>query len=172
MAASVTMGCLMATFFFCANWAFGVFTPHLSSEPLARPIMKHFQPGDKIVLYGEYDAGTTIGFYTQQQILMFNGRYNGLEFGSYYPDAPKVFLDDHTFWPVWRGKERVFLVVPPEQMQAALVRMPPRETYLFASLGGKQVYVNHRIAPDEPTLADVREKQLGAEADSTSKIPE
>jgi 4-amino-4-deoxy-L-arabinose transferase-like glycosyltransferase len=160
MAANLAMGCMMAAFFFCANWAFGVFTPHLSSEPLAKMIMKDFRPGDKIVLYGEYDAGTTIGFYTQQQILILNGQYNGLEFGSYYPDAPKIFLDDHTFWPVWRGNERVFLVVPPEQTQAALVRMPPEQTYLFASLGGKEVYVNHRMTPNELTLAEFHRREL------------
>jgi 4-amino-4-deoxy-L-arabinose transferase-like glycosyltransferase len=155
LAANLAMGCMMAAFFFCANWAFGVFTPHLSSEPLAKQIMKQFRPGDKIVIYGEYDAGTTIGFYTRQPILIFNGRYNGLEFGSYYPDAPKIFLNDHTFWPVWRGSERVFLFVPPEQTEVALVRMPPEKTYLFAAIGGKEVYVNHRVTPDEPTLAEV-----------------
>jgi 4-amino-4-deoxy-L-arabinose transferase-like glycosyltransferase len=159
-AASVAMGCMMAAFFFCANWAFGVFTPDLSSEPLAKLIMKNFRPGDKIVLYGEYDAGTSIGFYTQQRILIFNGQYNGLEFGSYYPDAPKIFLDDRTFWPAWRGSERVFFVVPPEQTQAALVRMPPKETYLFASLSGKEVYVNYRVTPDEPTVAEVHDVEL------------
>lgn len=156
LAASLTMGFIMTAFFFCANWAFGVFTTRLSSEPIAKMIMKNFKPGDKIVLYGEYDAATSVGFYSQQQILLFNGQYNGLAFGSYYPDAPKIFLNDRTFWPVWRGSARVFFIVPPEQTRAALVRMPPKETYVFASLGGKQVFVNHRVTPDEPTLADLR----------------
>ena len=170
LAASMTMGFLMAAFFFCANWAFGVFTPHLSSEPLAKMIMKNFKPGDKIVLYGEYDAATSVGFYTQQQILLFNGQYNGLEFGSYYPDAPRIFLNDHTFWPVWQDSARVFFIVPPELTRAALVRMPPKETYLFASLGGKQVFVNHRVTPDEPTLADLRESESCREKQQATGI--
>ncbi|HVA71859.1 MAG TPA: glycosyltransferase family 39 protein [Candidatus Limnocylindrales bacterium] len=157
LAASMTLGCMMAAFFFCANWAFGVFTPRLSSEPIAKIIMKYYQPGDKIALYGEYDAGSSLGFYTRKRIWIFNGRYNGLEFGSYYPDAPHIFLNDYTFWPVWRGSERVFLVVPPEQTQAALVRMPPNGTFLLTQIGGKTVYVNHRITPDEPSLAQLRE---------------
>ena len=171
LAANLTMGCMMAAFFFCANWAFGVFTPHLSSEPLAKLIMKNFRPGDKIVVYGEYDAASSIGFYTRQQILMFNGQYNGLEFGSYYPDAPRIFLNDRTFWPVWRGNERVFFVVPPEQTRVALVRMPPNETYLFASLGGKEIYVNHPISPNEPTLAEMRAMELRVETQQTAKSP-
>jgi 4-amino-4-deoxy-L-arabinose transferase-like glycosyltransferase len=157
IAATLTVACLMAAFFFCANWALGVFTPRLSSEPLAKEIMQYFHPGDKIAFYGEYDAASSIGFYTGQQILLFNGRYNGLEFGSYYPDAPHIFLDDHTFWPLWRGNERVFLVVPPEETSAALVRMPPDDTFLFAQMGNKAIYVNHRVSPNEPSLFELRE---------------
>lgn len=156
-AASITLACMMGAFFFCANWALGVFTPRLSSEPLARIIMKYYRRGDKVALYGEYDAGSSIGFYTGKRIWIFNGRYNGLEFGSYYPDAPHIFLDDHTFWPMWHGSERVFLVVPLKETQAALVRMPPNGTFLLAQIGGKTVYVNHRITPDEPSLAELKE---------------
>lgn len=155
-AATITLACIMGAFFFCANWALGVFIPRLSSEPLAKIIMEHYQPGDKIALYGEYDAGSSIGFYTRQRIWIFNGRYNGLEFGSYYPDAPHIFLDDHTFWPLWNGKERVFLVIPPEETQQALLRMPSKTTFLLAQIGGKAVYVNHRITPNELSLADLK----------------
>ncbi|MGH9865404.1 MAG: hypothetical protein ACRD4H_08345, partial [Candidatus Acidiferrales bacterium] len=149
--------CMMGAFFLCANWALRIFTPRLSSEPLARIIMKYYQPGDKIALYGEYDAGSSIGFYTGKRIWIFNGRYNGLEFGSYYPDAPHIFLDDHTFWPIWNGNARVFLLVPPQETDAALARMPPKCTFLLAQIGGKSVYVNHRITLDEPSLADLKQ---------------
>ncbi|MHB8485075.1 MAG: ArnT family glycosyltransferase [Candidatus Acidiferrales bacterium] len=158
LVASMTVGATMAAFFFCANWAFAVFTPRLSSEPIAKIIMKYYRPGDKIALYGEYDWSSSLGFYTRKRIWIFNGRRDGLEFGSYYPDAPRIFLDDHTFWSVWRGSERVFLVVPPEpeDAEAVLVRMPPHGTFLLAQIGGKAVYVNHQITPDEPSLAQLK----------------
>lgn len=154
--ANVTMALMLAAFFFCANWALGVFAPRLSSELLAKSILRSWQVGDKIVLYGEYDAASSVGFYTRKQILIFNGRYNGLEFGSYYPDAPDIFLNDRTFWPVWNGKQTVFLIVPPEEAEAATVQMPPTTTFVFARMGGKAVYVNHRLRPDEPTLAELK----------------
>lgn len=154
--ANVTMALTLGAFFFCANWALGVFTPRLSSEPLARSILHSWKPGDKIALYGEYDAGSSIGFYTRKQILIFNGRYNGLEFGSYYPDAPRIFFDDRTFWPLWNGAKTVFLIVPPDQARAAAVRMPREKTFLFAEMGGKTVYVNHRVKADEPSLAELK----------------
>ncbi|MGC1105850.1 MAG: glycosyltransferase family 39 protein [Candidatus Acidiferrales bacterium] len=165
LAANIIMACALGAFFFCANWALGVFTPRLSSEPLAKIILESYRPGDKIVLYGEYDAASSVGFYTKKEILIFNGRYNGLEFGSYYPDAPHIFLNDHTFWPVWNGSERVFLVVPSSEMDAVRVRMPPARTFVFAQMGDKTVYVNHRVRPDEPSLAELKQRAapVGAE---------
>ena len=157
LAANMTMACALGAFFFCANWALGVFTPRLSSEPLAKSILEYSRPGDEIALYGEYDAASSVGFYTKKQILIFNGRYNGLEFGSYYPDAPHIFLNDHTFWPLWDGNERVFLIVPSSEMDAARVRMPPTKTFLFAQMGDKIVYVNHRVRPGESSLAELHE---------------
>ncbi|MGC1969032.1 MAG: hypothetical protein WA673_21400 [Candidatus Acidiferrales bacterium] len=157
LAANIIMACALGAFFFCANWALGVFTPRLSSEPLAKTILESYRPGDKIALYGEYDAASSVGFYTKEQILIFNGRYNGLEFGSYYPDAPHIFLNDHSFWPVWNGSERVFLVVPASEMDAVRARMPLTRTFVFAQMGDKTVYVNHRVRPDEPSLAEATE---------------
>src|SRR5579875_959160 len=158
VAVNVTMALALGAFFFCANWALGVFTPRLSSEPLAKKILKYWRPGDKLVVYGEYDAETSSGFYTRKQILLFNGRYNGLEFGSYHPDAPHIFLNDRTFWPVWNSKNTVVLVVPGNQAEAARVRMPPKSTFIFAHMGRKVVYVNRRLTSDEPALAQFEEE--------------
>jgi 4-amino-4-deoxy-L-arabinose transferase-like glycosyltransferase len=165
LAANMIIGCALGAFFFCANWALGVFTPRLSSEPLAKMILEYYRPGDKIALYGEYDAATTVGFYTKQQILIFNGRYNGLEFGSYYPDAPHIFLTDRTFWPVWNGSERVFLIVPGSEMGAAVARMPPTQTFVFVQMGDKTVYVNQRVRADEPSLAELKRRAAPAGAE-------
>ena len=153
LASNLAVAFTMAGFMFCANSAFGVFTPHLSSEPVAKVIEKYLRPQDKIVIYGEFEAVSSIGFYTGRQTLMFNGRYNGLEFGSYYKDAPKIFLDDATFRPLWCCSTRVFLVVPPEQRKNALVRLPPESTYFLAEIGDKRVYTNQPVRPGEPTLA-------------------
>jgi hypothetical protein len=166
LAANITMACTLGAFFLCANWALGVFTPRLSSEPLAKQILEYCRPGDKIALYGEYDAATSVGFYTRKQILIFNGRYNGLEFGSYYPDAPHIFFNDHTFWPLWNGPERVFLIVPSSEMDAVRVRMPAAKTFVFAEYGDKTVYVNHQVLPSEPTLAELKTRPEGAAVES------
>ena len=160
-AANLAMGLMMVGFFFSANLAYQAFEPRMSSRPLARAVLKQLQPDDQIVIYGEFDPGSSLSFYTRRKVWIYNGRYNGLEFGSYYPDAPRIFLTDNDFPAMWRGPHRVFLFVPPEQHEAALVRLPLDSTYLLAESGGKTIYLNRPLTPDQPTLAQLRPRASG-----------
>lgn len=73
------------------------FAPVLSSKTLATAIMQNWQPGATIVFNGEYQKGSSIAFYTNQQILLLNGKVTGLLWGSKYPDVPPVFIDEAEF---------------------------------------------------------------------------
>ena len=156
LGANLTLAVTMACFFFIANIAFKIFEPHMSSRPLADVLLKSLRPEDQVVVYGEYYGACALGFYTKRQFLLFNGRYQGLEAGSYYPDVPKVFIDDQQFPKIWSGSQRVFLFAPQHQRQEVLLRLPPDSTYLLAEIGGKAIYINQPIAPGQPTLADLR----------------
>jgi 4-amino-4-deoxy-L-arabinose transferase-like glycosyltransferase len=142
LAAAICLGVTMVVFFFAANIAFGDFSPYLSSRPLLQKVSTQIREQDTLVLYGEFDTMSTIGFYTDRRLLLWNGRYNNLEAGSYYPDAPPIFLTDPEFLALWRGTKRVFLFVPSEHRAAAAQRLPRSGTYLVAETGGKAVYVN------------------------------
>jgi 4-amino-4-deoxy-L-arabinose transferase-like glycosyltransferase len=155
LASNLTLALAMAGFLIFANSAYGVFEPHLSSRPVAKAILRYLGPSDEIAIYGEFEGASSVGFYTGRRILLYNGRYNGLEWGSYYHDAPKIFLNDRTFPALWDSPARVFLIVPPQQRRAALVRLPKNSTYFVTEIGGKAVYVNHPIAPDQRTLAQI-----------------
>jgi 4-amino-4-deoxy-L-arabinose transferase-like glycosyltransferase len=156
LAANLAVAFTMAGFIFSANLAFQVFEPRLSSRNLAEAIDKHLQPEDQLVIYGDFYGGCTVSFYTQRKAWLFNGRYYGLEYGSYYPDAPKIFLSDSDFPAIWRGPQRVFLFVPEHKHGELLVRLPPDSTYVLAESGGKAVYVNRPLVPDQPKLAELR----------------
>jgi hypothetical protein len=149
----------MAGFFFAATLAMQVFEPWMSSRPLAREIQKHLRAGDEIVLYSEFYNGSSIGFYTGRRTLLYNGRYQGLEYGSYFPDAPKIFLTDNDFPAVWQSERRVFLFVPVGFRKDALLRLPADTTYLVAESGGKAVYVNQPVRPGQETLAEMLERK-------------
>jgi 4-amino-4-deoxy-L-arabinose transferase-like glycosyltransferase len=151
-AANVAVACAMLAFFQSANEAYATFEPRLSSRPLADELLTWLKPDDRVVIYGEFAAGSSLGFYTHRQVWIYNGRYNGLEFGSYLPDAPHIFLTDSDFPDLWNGPTRVFLFVPPEQRQQALQRLPLDRVYLVAEKGGKALFVNRPLESDQPTL--------------------
>jgi hypothetical protein len=98
--------------------------------------------GDTLTLYGEFDAMSSVAFYTDRRLLLWNGRYNNLAPGSYYPDAPHIFLTDPEFLKLWQEPKRVFLFVPLEHRAAAAQKLPAAGTYLLAESGGKAVYAN------------------------------
>jgi len=164
MTGMVVLGVTMAVFIFDANLAYGVFEPHMSSRPLAEAILKHLRTGDQIAVYGEFDPASSVSFYTHRQLLIWNGRYNNLELGSHYPDAPRIFFSDENFPALWGGPLRIFLVVPQEQREAAYQRVPKDHTWLLIENGGKAVYVNRPLSPGQPPLGQSQVAKLGTSA--------
>ncbi len=151
--ANLAMAGGMAVFLFAANLAFGVFSPHMSSKKLAETLNEHLKAEDRLAIYGEYYGACTVGFYTGRKVWIYNGRYHGLEFGSYFADAPKMFLTDQEFPAIWSGTQRMFLVAPQHHRRAVLLRLPGETTWLLAESGGKAVYVNRPLTPGQPSLA-------------------
>jgi 4-amino-4-deoxy-L-arabinose transferase-like glycosyltransferase len=141
-AAAICLAITMAVFFFAANIALGVFGPYLSSGPLMTKVLPQVTSADMLALYGEFDAMSGVAFYSNRQLLLWNGRYNNLAAGSYYPDAPHIFLTDPEFLALWQGSKRVLLFVPSEHRAAAAQHLPAAGTYLLAESGGKAVYAN------------------------------
>jgi hypothetical protein len=142
IAATLSMAATMALFFFAANIALGVFGPYLSSKHLVEKVRAEIRSEDVLAIYGEFDASSSVGFYTNRRLLIWNGRYNNLLPGSHYPDAPQIFYEDEEFLPIWQGAPRVFLFVPAEKRPDAKKWLPAGETYLIAESGGKAVYSN------------------------------
>ena len=142
LAATLSMALTMALFFFAANIALGVFGPYLSSKPLVEKVKAQIADKDVVAIYGEFDGSSSVGFYTGQRVLIWNGRYNNLLPGSNYPDAPQIFFKDLEFLPVWQGSRRVFLFVPAEKRREAEKWLPAEGTYRIAESGGKAVYSN------------------------------
>jgi len=146
IAATLTMAATMALFFFAANIALGVFGPYLSSKPLVEKVRAQIKSEDVLAIYGEFDASSSVGFYTGRRLLIWNGRYNNLLPGSQYPDAPPIFYKDEEFLPIWQGAQRVFLFVPSEKRSDAERLLPAGRRHLIAESGGKAVYSNRPSA--------------------------
>jgi 4-amino-4-deoxy-L-arabinose transferase-like glycosyltransferase len=157
LASNMALAAGMMGFLFAANLAYKAFEPQLSSRSLAMEINKYVCPGDRLVVYGDFPRSASIAFYTHRRLWLYNAPYSELEYGSHYTDAPKIFLHDQDFFSLWRSDARVFLIVPADQLQNAMTRLPPGATWSLAKSGGKTVYVNQPLTFDPAGTCSNRE---------------
>jgi 4-amino-4-deoxy-L-arabinose transferase-like glycosyltransferase len=141
-AANWTLALMMIVFVECAHLALGVFAPVLGSQPLAAAIGRELQPDDQIVCDGEYANASSVNFYTGRQMLIFNGRINGLWYGSLFPDAAPIFIDDTQLASIWTGRARLYFVTGSDDRRGYLAKIGP--VYELAKAGGKFVFTNRR----------------------------
>jgi len=91
----VTTALMMVVFFHAARLAMVVFDPYMGSKPLADALMK--APPGGLIEADAYYTFASVFFYAQRPALLWNGRVENLQYGSYAPDAPHVFIDDVVF---------------------------------------------------------------------------
>jgi 4-amino-4-deoxy-L-arabinose transferase-like glycosyltransferase len=128
------------------HMALVIFSPLLTSKPLADAIARVYRPGDIIEINGEYEGGSTINYYTGHQVRILNGRSANLWYGSYFPDAPQIFDDSASFQGLWAGARRVFLWTELESHDKALAGIDAKTVFILARSGGKLILTN-RPAP-------------------------
>jgi 4-amino-4-deoxy-L-arabinose transferase-like glycosyltransferase len=143
-AANLLIAAAMAGVLLAAHEGLVRFYPILGSKGLAQAIDAQYHPGDLILIDGELTSGSTLLFYTPQSaspILLVKGHVNGPWFGSFYPDAPPIFLDNAHLAHLWSGPHRIFLLTyHPEARTANLT--PYAAVHIFASAGGKTILTN------------------------------
>jgi hypothetical protein len=127
-------------FLVAAHLALVTFSPVLSSATLADAIRPLLGPDDVIVLNGEYESGSTLGFYLHRPVRILNGRSSNLWYGSFFPDAPAIFDDDASVARLWSEPRRVFVLTDAAQQPPHL----PGAVYTIAVSGGKAVLSNRR----------------------------
>jgi len=103
-----TLTIAMIVFFQAARIALVRFDNYLGSYPLAQRLEQ--SPPGQLIEADAYYAFSSVFFYTNRQALLLNGRSNNLEYGSYAPGAPKVFIDDAGFTTRWRSGDRYYLL--------------------------------------------------------------
>jgi 4-amino-4-deoxy-L-arabinose transferase-like glycosyltransferase len=135
--ANYALVAMMVVFLVAAHMALVTFSPVLSSKVLADAIRPRLQAGDVVEIHGEYEAGSTLGFYLRRQVRILNGRSSDLWYGSFFSDAPHIFDDDASFRPLWSGSQRIFLWTPVDHVPTL-----PGPAYVIAQSGGKEILSN------------------------------
>ena len=130
----------MALFIHAARLALVVFDPYLSSRPLAEALLR--SPAGQLIINGQYYAFSSVFFYTDQTALLWNGRVENLEYGSYAPGSPPVFLDDAAFLARWQSPERCYLLTTDDGMPHLRAVVETGALHVVAESGGKTLYSN------------------------------
>jgi len=143
-AANLWLAAATFTFLFAAHLGLRIFSPVLTSRQLAAAIAPVIKPDDLIVIHGEYEAASTLGFYLRRPgpetkpIHILNGRSSNLWYGSFFSDAPPIFEDDVSLSLKWTDVRRIFLW---QDLSKPLPSLPG-PAYFIAQSGGKEILSN------------------------------
>jgi hypothetical protein len=141
--AFLAVAVMMVLFFQAARLAMVTFDPFLSSRPLARAILNG--PPGAIMVDSQYYIYSSIAYYTGRPELLLNGRWNNLEYGSYAPGAPNVFINDADFKQLWLQPARYYLVTKSSAIPRLSMLVGEDRLHVVATGGGKIVYTNYPL---------------------------
>ena len=134
---------MMVALLACVHAAFVTFSPILSSKQLAAGIAQRYQPGDVIVIDGQYHEASTLNFYLKTRVRVLHEPSGNLWYGSQWPDAPRVFETQASFDQLWASPSTVFLWTDQDHPKE-LAGLPQ---YLLARRGGKSIFTNRELGP-------------------------
>lgn len=134
-------------FFQAARIAMAAFDPFLSSRPLANALLR--SPEGKLIVDHHYYWFSSVLFYTnaenKQGVLLLNGRFMNLVYGSYAPGAPDPFIDDAQWKTLWLRPERYYLVIKEESAGRLKKLVDPHAFTVVTESGGKLLLTNHPL---------------------------
>jgi 4-amino-4-deoxy-L-arabinose transferase-like glycosyltransferase len=139
---------MMVLFFHAARLAMVTFDPFLSSRPLADAVLR--SPQGRLIMGDQYYTFSSMMFYTNQDALLLNGRYFNLEYGSYAPNSPPVFIDNTQFRNLWLEQNRYYVVASHSQLTIFEKLLGPQDLNLVAASGGKFLLTNHPTSDSRP----------------------
>jgi 4-amino-4-deoxy-L-arabinose transferase-like glycosyltransferase len=139
-AANLLLAASMVVSLLAAHEGLVRFYPILGSKNLALIVKNDLRPGDRVMIDGWLSSGSTLIFYTGQQVGLINGRIYGPWYGSFWPDAPSIFGTDESLRKAWAGPQRIFLLTFSSQRATDLARFGP--VNILAAEGGKFILSN------------------------------
>jgi hypothetical protein len=140
MAAVLTIG--MIVFFQAARMALIRFDPYMGSYPLAQRLLQ--SPPGELIEADAYYSFSSVFFYTNRAALLLNGRTTNLEYGSYAPNAPHVFIDDRGFASRWLSPQRYYLLINAPDLPQVDELVGKEQVFVVEESSGKYLLTNLR----------------------------
>ncbi len=134
---------MLVIFFQAARLAMVAFDPYLSTWGVADSLQR--LPKGTLVFNGEFYRYSSVCFYTNYRPYILNGRINNLEYGSYAPYAPHVFIDNQEFLSIWRKPGLAYIISYDEDRKALEKLVGSSRIYGVMRSGGKQLLANEPL---------------------------
>ncbi len=138
------------SFFQASRIALVRFDPYLGSHALAIALQQ--SPPGQLIEADAYYAFSSVFFYTDQTALLLNGRMNNLEYGSYAPKAPQIFIDDARFAQLWSKPDRYYLLTYGADM-SHMEQLVGRANLIVVKENGGNFLLTNRPCADETRVA-------------------
>jgi hypothetical protein len=137
----IAVASMMVLFLNAARLALVVFDPYLSSRAHAEALLR--SPPGQLIADNQYYTFSSVFFYTNRSALLLNGRVTNLQYGSYAPGAPDVFIDDARFATLWRSPATYYVLVEKPEV-GRFEKLVGREALtVVKESGGKYLFTNH-----------------------------
>lgn len=140
---ALVIAAAMVMFFSAARLALTVFDPYLSTRDLA--VAYDAAPHGELIFDDQFYAFSSVAFYADERVLLLNGRINNLEYGSYEPGAPNVFLNNEEFAARWKSGQRYYLVVAAPRVSLIADVVGKEQLHHVSESGGKFLFTNHPL---------------------------
>ena len=135
---------MMVIFFQAARLALIALDPYLSTRALAAEFKQH-EPG-RVVIDDQYYNFSSVFFYADlTSAFLLNGRKVNLEYGSYAPGAPSVFLEDAELPIKWHGDSRYYLFCFESAYPRLEKLLGSNSIYAIDKSGTKMLITNHPV---------------------------
>ncbi|HEY0795078.1 MAG TPA: glycosyltransferase family 39 protein, partial [Acidisarcina sp.] len=159
--ATTSVAFTAAVFLIAAHTAFARFEPLLSSRAMADTIerveLQEAGPwgegikNSQLILYGDPVDGSSIPFYVGREALLVNNWQPGecpgmssMMWGSCYPDAPHIFIDDAGLLKIWGTGPRKFIFVSAHDHEHVASMLDPK-AYTVLELADKTLYTDRPL---------------------------
>jgi 4-amino-4-deoxy-L-arabinose transferase-like glycosyltransferase len=138
---NIMLAGMMVALLACVHSAFVIFSPILSSKPLAASIARYYTPGDVVVIDGQYHQASTLNFYLETRVRVLHPPSGNLWYGAKFPDAPHVFETPASLAELWESPTTIFLWTDQDNPKE-LSGLPH---YLLTRSGGKSIFTNRQL---------------------------
>ncbi len=135
---------MMVVFIHAARVAMVTFDPYLSSRPMVRVLER--SPQGELILDHHYFWFSSVVFYTNRPVVLLNGRYFGMVYGSYAPTSADPFINDTQFQRLWLTPARFYLFARATRLDELGALVGKDHLVTVTASGGKLLLTNHPIA--------------------------